>query len=105
MYKYQIDTKKQNITEKMKSGICIFMIAMTVLSAIMWTATCQNMNSDKQFENYVRRNTPSGFTMSAYVEICESCGVLYGHSFSYKCLTDRSLKTFKGCYIAVNDRR
>ena len=51
------------------------------------------------------RNVPVGQSVSSFVETCEACGALYGKDFTYKCLTDKSAQTFKGCYIAVHDRR
>ncbi|KAK3594118.1 hypothetical protein CHS0354_040892, partial [Potamilus streckersoni] len=58
-----------------------------------------------QLENFVRRNIPTGHTIDTYVETCESCGALYGNEFTFKCLTDKSYRIFKDCFIAVNTKK
>lgn len=79
------------------ASLSVFVVSVVILS--------QTATATDEFENYVRRNIPTGFTMSAFVEICEACGVLYGKDFTYKCLADKTMKTFKGCFIAVNEKR
>ncbi|KAH3886336.1 hypothetical protein DPMN_010341 [Dreissena polymorpha] len=80
------------------------LISFLLIAVLCVTSYKAAPSATSTFESYVRRNVPSGFTMSAFVETCESCGVLYGKDITYECLSDRSMKTFKGCFIAVNNK-
>ncbi|KAL5007592.1 hypothetical protein ScPMuIL_016398 [Solemya velum] len=78
--------------------ICkVFLISVIV---VFFTHQSQS----QMLDSLVRRNVPKGHTLEKFVGVCETCGAIYGSDLSYRCMIDKTFKTFKTCLVATETR-